>query len=150
MENLPLEHYKVSTPIGRTITLKFLCCSPWSSQVHPFPSLMKKNIENPFCPTHTYPDRPNISPFARSHIPKRKKVKTPKKRRRTENQRANKKQSKVRRLEGHFQSPKEAMHTFTLASMPAMEDHYYYHYHHSEYPSSYDQPTSPSCNCNTY
>ena len=56
--------------------------------VHPFPSLVRKmvaylekrrNIADPFYLTQTYPDRPVISPFVRSHIPKRKKVKNPEK-----------------------------------------------------------------------
>ena len=57
-------------------------CSPWGLQVHPFPSLMKKmeiyleersNITDPFHLTHTYPNRPNISPFVEAQNPKKKK-----------------------------------------------------------------------------
>ena len=67
--------------------------SPLGLHIHPFPSLVKKmeafleerrNIKDPFHLTHTYPARPDISPFTRSQIPKRKKAKNPKKRSRTE------------------------------------------------------------------
>ena len=93
------------------LTFKKVCgnqtssCTPWGLQVYPFPSLVKKvepyleerrNITNPFCLTHTYPDRPITSPFARLQTPERKKTKNSKKRSRKVNHKASRKQYKVR------------------------------------------------------
>ena len=60
-------------------------CSPWGSQVKPFPSLRKKmrdymeerqNSLNPFLPTQIYPNRLNPSPFVKlcKANPKRKRT----------------------------------------------------------------------------
>ena len=64
-------------------TTPVISCRPWSSQLHPFPSLAKKmktylqerrNITNPFHSTCTYPDRPTILPFAKLQVPKKRKT----------------------------------------------------------------------------
>ena len=81
----------------------------------------RRNIKDSFHLINTYLNRPVMSLFIRYQIPKRKKAKNLMKRSRTESHQENKKQSKVRSLEGHFPPPKAAMPTFTLASMPAMK-----------------------------
>ena len=74
----------------------------------------RRNIENPFHPSHIYPNRLTVSPFA-----KKKKTKTTTKRSRTENNRDNKRQRKARKLEGCFLPPKATLPIFTLASQAA-------------------------------
>ena len=97
-------------------------CSPWSAWVKPFPSLVRKmenyleerrNIENPFNPSCIYPNGPTVSP-----LPRRRRPKPPQKSS-TKNNRGNRRQGKVRRLEGCFPPLKAPMPLFMLASLPA-------------------------------
>ena len=78
----------------------------------------RRNITDPFHLTHTYPNRPITSPFARMQIPKRKKTKSPKKRSRKVNHQASRKQYKVRQLEEPFLLSNAPKPTFMLASAP--------------------------------
>ena len=102
-------------------------CSQWGSLVYPFPSVVKKmevyleerrNIADPFHPTHTYTNRPTISPFVKPQTSKKKKTRDSTKRRKKVNHQVNKKQYKVRKLKVPFSLSKTAMPTFTLASVP--------------------------------
>ena len=139
----------------RDCNIQTSSCSPWSSQVHPFPSLIKKmeaymeerrNIENPFHPNHIHPNRLSAFPFTRFHISKKKKAKTPVKRSKIKNQKTNSRQRKERKLEGCCPPPgnNASLHIDIHASD---QDH---HYYYSTYPSSHVQPASTGGNHTTY
>ena len=93
-------------------SIQISSCSPWCLQIFPFPSLIKKieayleerrNIKDPCHLTHTYPDRPVTSPFAKSQIPKEREPREPpKKRGRTESQSSEKTKQNKKSTETSF------------------------------------------------
>ena len=100
-------------------------CSLWSLSVHPFPSIVemlevyleeRRNITDTFSLTHTYPNRPTISPFVKSQTPK--KPRDSKKRSRKVHHHTNRKQFYMRKSEKPFSLSKATVPTFMLALMP--------------------------------
>ena len=54
----------------KDLAMQSSMCSPWYSQIRPFPSLLRKmeekrNTANPFSPTGRYPNRPSTSLFSK-------------------------------------------------------------------------------------
>ena len=76
----------------------------------------RRNIAYPFYLTHTYPNRPTISPFAKVQTPKKKKTKEAKKGSRKVNHQDNRKQFKMKKLEEPFSLSKAPMPTTITAA----------------------------------
>ena len=85
---------------------QIILCRPWSSQLHPYPSLprkmrtyleMKENTTNPLHPNPTCPDRPNTPLFQKPHVSRKRMVGEPKKR--NKNHQIGRRQYKVRIIE---------------------------------------------------
>ena len=105
----------------RDCTTQVTSCRPWSSQLCPYSSLVKKmkayleerrNNANPLHLTNTYPGRPTTLLPAKSQIPKKRKARDAKKR--SKNHQTGRRQYKVRRIEVPLFLTKATESTSTL------------------------------------